>query len=156
MKLFDSSVDCRKPTEAIQIYDSGLFVLNAKTVPLWAKCCYFLLVAVLPPLVPFLNNPLFSNGFSSAGEFGSSGESSALISPESGAGICVPHRARIFAAWKLLAARRVKSTGILGSIGMNVTTTGINVPGVNAGIKTTALIGVPTTVSDCKPLPALT
>ena len=66
------------------------------------------------------------------------------------------HRALIFAAWKLLAALRVKSTAKLGFIGVNVTTTGIVVPGVNAGILTIALTGTPTTVSDCKPVPALT
>ena len=64
-----------------------------------------------------------------------------------------PHLARINTAWKLLAARNVKSTGRFGFIGVNVTTTGANVPGVNAGILTTALTGVPTTVSDCNPLP---
>ena len=74
-----------------------------------------------------------------------------------GVGVGVPpHRALMFAAWKVLAARKVKSTGSAGLIGINVTTTGINVPGVNAGIITTALICVPTTVSDCKPVPALT
>ena len=74
-----------------------------------------------------------------------------------GVGVGVPpHRALINTAWKVLAARKVKSTGSAGLIGMNVTTTGINVPGVNAGIITTALTGVPTTVSDCNPVPALT
>ena len=56
----------------------------------------------------------------------------------------------------MLAARNVKSTGIVGLINVKVTTTGLKVPGVNAGIVTTALVGVPTTVSDCKPVPALT
>jgi len=68
----------------------------------------------------------------------------------------VPHLALIKAEWKLLAARKVKSTGCVGSITEKVTTTGEKVPGVNAGIFTTALTGVPTTVSDCKPVPALT
>ena len=67
-----------------------------------------------------------------------------------------PHRALMFAAWKVLAARNVKSTGKFSFIGINVTTTGAVVPGVKAGIITTALIGVPITVSDCKPVPALT
>jgi len=67
----------------------------------------------------------------------------------------VPHRALINAAWNVLAALKVKSTGCVGSITEKVTTTGANVPGVNAGILTTALT-VPTTVNDCKPVPALT
>ena len=62
----------------------------------------------------------------------------------------------MFAAWNVLAARNVKSTGRLGFIGVNVTTTGLKVPGVNAGMFTTALTGVPITVNDCKPVPALT
>ncbi len=66
------------------------------------------------------------------------------------------HRALMFAAWKLLAARRVKSTAKLGFIGVNVTTTGAVVPDSNTGMLTTALTGTPTTVSDCKPVPALT
>ena len=77
-----------------------------------------------------------------------------LSSSDIGGG--VPHRALTFAAWNVLAARNVKSTGSAGFIGMNVTTTGAVVPAVNAGIITTALIGVPTTVSDCNPVPALT
>lgn len=39
---------------------------------------------------------------------------------------------------------------------MKVTVTGLNVPGANAGIITLALVGVPTTVSDCNPVPAFT
>ena len=39
---------------------------------------------------------------------------------------------------------------------MNVTTTGLNVPGVNAGIFTVAFTCIPITVSDCKPVPPLT
>ena len=62
----------------------------------------------------------------------------------------------MFAAWKVLAARNLKSTGSAGLIGVNVTTIGAVVPCVNAGIITTALVGVPTTVSDCNPVPALT
>ena len=77
-----------------------------------------------------------------------------FLSSFSGGG--VPHRTRIFAAWNVLAARIVKSTGILGFGTKKVTTTSIVVPGVNAGMLTTALVGVPTTVSDCKPVPALT
>ena len=65
-------------------------------------------------------------------------------------------RALIFAAWNVLAALKVKSTANPGFIGVNVTTTGAVVPGVNAGILTIALTGTPTTVSDCKPVPALT
>ena len=68
----------------------------------------------------------------------------------------VPHRALIFAAWNVLAARNVKSTGSAGFGTKNVTTTGAVVPGANAGIITTALTGTPTTVSDCSPVPALT
>lgn len=68
----------------------------------------------------------------------------------------MPHRTRILAAWKVLAARNVKSTGCVGSITEKVTTAGAVVPGVNAGIFTTAFIGVPTTVKDCKPVPAFT
>ncbi len=41
-------------------------------------------------------------------------------------------------------------------IGVKVTLTGLNVPGVNAGMFTTALVGAPTTVSDCNPVPAFT
>ncbi len=56
----------------------------------------------------------------------------------------------------MLAALRVKSIGSAGLITVKVTTAGSNVPGVNAGMFTTALVGVPTTVSDRKPVPALT
>ena len=56
----------------------------------------------------------------------------------------------------MLAARKVKSTAKAGLIGVKVTTAGLNVPGVKAGMFTTAFVGVPTTVSDCKPVPALT
>ncbi len=56
----------------------------------------------------------------------------------------------------MLAARSVKSTGSAGFVGVNVTTTGLNVPGVNGGMFTVAFVGVPTTVKDCKPVPALT
>jgi hypothetical protein len=59
-------------------------------------------------------------------------------------------------AWNVLAARKVKSTGSAGLTAVKVTVTGANVPGVNGGIVTTAFVGVPTTVSDCKPVPALT
>ena len=37
---------------------------------------------------------------------------------------------------------------------MKVAVTGLNVPGVKAGIFTTAFVGVPTTVKDCNPVPA--
>ncbi len=37
-----------------------------------------------------------------------------------------------------------------------MTTTGLNVPAGNAGMFTVAFVGVPTTVKDCKPVPALT
>ena len=66
------------------------------------------------------------------------------------------HRTRIKMAWNVLAARKVKSTAKPGLGVVKVTTTGLNVPGVNGGIFTTALVGVPTTVSDCKPVPPLT
>ena len=68
----------------------------------------------------------------------------------------MPHLVLILAAWNVLAARNVKSTPSPGLIGVNVTTTGAVVPDVNAGILTIALTGTPTTVSDCKPVPALT
>ena len=55
-----------------------------------------------------------------------------------------PHRTRIKMEWKLLAARNVKSTGSAGLIAVKVTTTGLNVPGTNGGIITTALVGTPT------------
>ena len=50
----------------------------------------------------------------------------------------------------------MKSTGCVGSITEKVTTTGANVPGVNAGMFTTALVGVPTTVNERNPVPAFT
>ena len=65
------------------------------------------------------------------------------------------HRALMLAAWNVLAALKVKSTANPGFIGVNVTTTGAVVPGVNAGILTIALVAL-TNVNDCKPLPALT
>ncbi len=54
----------------------------------------------------------------------------------------------------MLAALKVKSTGRLGLITVKVAVTGLNVPGVKAGIFTTAFVGVPTTVKDCNPVPA--
>ena len=39
---------------------------------------------------------------------------------------------------------------------VKVTTTGAVVPGANAGMFTIALVGTPTTVIDCVPVPALT
>lgn len=56
----------------------------------------------------------------------------------------------------MLAARKVKSTAISVLVVVKVTTTGLKVPGVNAGMLTVALTGAPTTVKDCKPVPALT
>ncbi len=50
----------------------------------------------------------------------------------------------------------MKSVGSAGLGVVKVTTTGLNVPGVNAGMFTIALTGVPTTVIDCVPVPALT
>ncbi|MEO6656583.1 MAG: hypothetical protein ABIO36_10925 [Pyrinomonadaceae bacterium] len=44
----------------------------------------------------------------------------------------VPHRTLTFAAWNVLAARRVKSTGRAGFSTENVTTTGLYVPGVSS------------------------
>ncbi len=69
---------------------------------------------------------------------------------------CAPHCTSIKTAWNVLAARNLKLTASVGLVGVKVTTTGAVVPGMNAGIVTTALVGVPTTVSDCKPVPALT
>ncbi len=57
-------------------------------------------------------------------------------------------RTRIKAAWNMLAARRVKSTARPGVVALKVTTTGLKVPGVNGGMLTVALVGVPTTVND--------
>ena len=56
----------------------------------------------------------------------------------------------------MLAARSVKSTARAGLIAVKVTVTGANVPGVYAGMFTTAFVGTPTIVNDCKPVPALT
>ena len=67
-----------------------------------------------------------------------------------------PHRTRTKAEWKVLDTRRTKSTGSAGLIRVKVTTTGLYVPGVNAGMLTVALTGAPTTVIDCEPVPALT
>ncbi len=50
----------------------------------------------------------------------------------------------------------MKSVGSAGLGVVKVTTTGSNVPGVNAGMFTIALTGVPTTVIDRVPVPALT
>jgi len=50
----------------------------------------------------------------------------------------------------------VKLDGSAGFGVVKVTTTGAVVPGVKAGMLTTALVGAPTTVSACKPVPALT
>ncbi len=73
-----------------------------------------------------------------------------------GVGVGAKQRARTFAAWNVLAARNVKSTARFGLMGVNVTVTGSYVPAINAGILTIALTGVPMTVNDCKPVPALT
>ena len=55
----------------------------------------------------------------------------------------------------MLAALRVKSTGRLGLVAVKVAVTGLNVPGVNAGMFTVAFVAL-TTVNDCNPVPALT
>jgi len=73
-----------------------------------------------------------------------------------GVGVPPPHRTRIKAAWNVLAARNTKSVGCAGLGVVNVTTTGANVPGVNGGMVTTALLGAATTIIDCVPVPALT
>ena len=112
-----------------------------------------MLTAGLSLLPPSLNNLM--TGFTSV-EFVSSNELSELLTSDSDVIIGVPHLALILAAWNVLAARSVKSIGCVGFITEKVTTTGAKVPGVNAGIFTTALTGVPTTVSDCKPVPAFT
>jgi len=65
-------------------------------------------------------------------------------------------RTLIKAAWNVLAARKVKSTACPCIVGVKVTVTGLNVPGMNGGITTVAFIGTPTTVIDCVPVPALT
>jgi len=64
----------------------------------------------------------------------------------------------------VLAARKVKSLGSAGLGVVNITTTGLNVPGVNAGMVTIALTGgiapggggTTSNVIDCVPVPALT
>jgi hypothetical protein len=56
----------------------------------------------------------------------------------------------------VLAARKVKSTGRAGLITVKVVVTGANVPGVKATIFTITFVGIPTSVNDCKPVPALT
>jgi len=66
------------------------------------------------------------------------------------------HRTSIKMAWNKLAARNLKLTACPGLGVVKVTTTGAVVPGVKAGIFTVALTGAPTSVSDCKPVPALT
>jgi len=49
----------------------------------------------------------------------------------------------------VLAARKVKSTGSAGLIGVKVTTAGLNVPGMKAGMFTIALIGLKEKPQDC-------
>ncbi len=73
-----------------------------------------------------------------------------------GVGVVMTQCTSINAAWNWLAARNLNDTGSAGLIGVNVTTTGLNVPAGNAGMLTTALTGASTTVRDCKPVPALT
>jgi hypothetical protein len=90
-----------------------------------------------------------------AKETGPPGNKSPSVTVVLGVQVCI-HRTRIKAAWNVLAARRVKSTACPGLGVVNVTTTGLNVPGANGGMLTTALTGTPTSVSDCKPVPALT
>ena len=77
--------------------------------------------------------------------------------PGVGVGVTVPHVARIKTAWNRLAARNVKATGSAGLMAVNVTLTGANVPGTNAGMFTTALTTEPgTTVIVRVPVPAST
>ena len=77
--------------------------------------------------------------------------------PGVGVGVTVPHVARIKTAWNRLAARNVKATGSAGLMAVNVTLTGANVPGVNAGMLTTALTTEPgTTVIVRVPVPVST
>ena len=71
-----------------------------------------------------------------------------------GGGIIGAHCALIKMAWVEFAARKVISTGSAGLTAVKVTVTGLNVPGVNAGIITTAFTLL-TTVNDCKPVPEL-
>ena len=74
-----------------------------------------------------------------------------------GVGVGAAHRARIKAAWNWLAARNVKSTGSAGLMAVNVTLTGANVPGTNAGMFTVALTAEPgTTVIERVPVPMST
>ncbi len=70
--------------------------------------------------------------------------------------VVATHLTRIRAAWNVLAALKVKSTGRFVLVVVKVTLTGANVPGVNAGIITVAFVGVPTTVSERRPVPAST
>jgi hypothetical protein len=55
----------------------------------------------------------------------------------------------------VFAARKVKSVGKAGLGVVKFTTTGANVSGANAGMLITELVGTPTIVSDCSPVPAL-
>ena len=50
----------------------------------------------------------------------------------------------------------VKSTASPGVVALKLTTTGLIVPGVNGGMLTVALVGIPTTVKDCRPVPVFT
>ena len=77
--------------------------------------------------------------------------------PGVGVGVTVPHVTRIKTAWNRLAARNVKELGSAGLPCVNVTFTGANVPGTNAGMFTTALTTEPgTTVIVRVPVPVST
>ena len=80
----------------------------------------------------------------------------ALLTTSFFIGVAAAHLTSINAEWKLLAALKRNVTACVGSVGVNVTVTGAVVPGVNAGMFTVALVGVPTIVNDCNPVPALT
>ena len=84
------------------------------------------------------------------------GAKSPSVTVEVGVQVVRLHRTLIKAAWKVLAALKVKSTAISVLVVVKVTVTGLKVPGAKAGMLTVALVGVPTTVKDCKPVPALT
>ena len=84
------------------------------------------------------------------------GAKSPSVTVEVGVHVLRLQRTLMNAAWNVLAALKVKSTAISELVVVKVTVTGSNVPGVNAGILTVALVGIPTIVKDCKPVPALT
>ena len=125
-----------------------------KNPPLEGKLPVSLIVPLIPVTVPLMliPRPLKLGGFG----VGVGLVVGVGVAVGVGVGVGTRHRARTLAAWNVLAARNLKSTARFGSIGVKVTVTGLNVPGVNAGILTIALIGVPMTVKDCNPVPALT